>query len=140
MISAEEARLARLTEYVDGELTDDEQRELEAILAEDAALRHEVDDARAARLLLRGLAEPRPIPRDFLRKVRRRARRNLRGGYFDRSGNILFFGVSVEIFVVIAIAAMAACWFFVERASPRAPARLQWESPAAASPGDAPPR
>jgi anti-sigma factor RsiW len=133
MISAEEARWSRLTDYVDGELSDEERREFEAILAEDDALRHEVDDARAARLLLRGLAdaEPRPVPRDFLRKVQRRARRNLRRDAF-RNGNALFLGISVEIFVVIAIAAMAACWFFAERATPRAPARLQWESPVTA--------
>lgn len=113
MRPADERDAARLTDYVDGELDERERLEFEALLRADEELRQEVDDARAARALLSALGEPRPVPSDFLRKVQRRARRNLRGPYFDRGRAPLFFGVSFEVVVVVALAAVAACWLVV---------------------------
>jgi anti-sigma-K factor RskA len=133
MMTTEEARFARLTDYVEGVLSDEDARVIDELLETDEDLRQEVDDARAARALLGGLEAP-PVPRDFLRKVQRRARHKARGQYLDPSRNPLMFGVSVEIFAVIAVAAMAVCWFFIDRAGHRPPARLQWEVSAPKAP------
>ena len=108
-----EAREARLTELLDGALSDADARELEALLADDAAAAEELAAAREAHDLLGGLAQKAP-PRDFVRKVQRRLRRRSGGRYFHPAQASVGFKLSVEVFSVIAVVVMAACWMFLE--------------------------
>lgn len=129
MSTAEELREARLTDYLDDELDPASREELDALFEGDEALRRSLDDARAARELLRGL--PRPaVPRGFLRKVQRRVRRRTAGR--GAPGAFPFgMGLSVEVFVVVAVAVMAACWFVMESGRRAHPGRLVDDGPAA---------
>ncbi len=104
-------RLARLTEYLDGELDDAAAAELDALLSDDA-LRDALEEARGGRDLLGGLQRP-AVPRDFLRKVQRRVRRRSGGRYFHPAVQPFGWRLSVEVFVVIAVAVMAGCWFIM---------------------------
>ncbi len=113
MIHREDAREAPLTDLVDGLVGEDAVR---ALLEADPALRRTVDEAREGRALLDGLA-PRAVPRDFLRKVQRRVRRRTGGRFFHPAAQPFGFRMSVEVFVVVAIAVMAACWFMLQTAA-----------------------
>ncbi len=107
----------RLTEYLDGSLPPAALAALEAELAADPALADSLEDARRGRALLDELTPMRP-PRDFLRKVQRRVRRRSGGRYFHPVPQPFGYRISVEVFAVIAIAVMAACYFFLD-AAPR---------------------
>ena len=120
---ASEARDGRLTDYVDGALGDDAQAEIAALLASDPALARDVEEAREARGLLAELSPKRP-PRDFLRKVQRRVRRRSGGRYFHPAVQPFGYKLSVEVFAVIAVAVMAACYFFLEAAPKPADVQL----------------
>lgn len=139
MIPAEDPRHARLTDYVDGHLPEDERRAVEAWLDADEGLRREVEQAREARVILRSVRDvPRPPPpRDFLRKVQRRVRRSTGGRYFNPTRDLLGVKISVEVFAVIAVAVMAACYFFVDPGGGAPPERLE-EVPGVAAPADPP--
>lgn len=129
MSTSEELREARLTDYLDDELDPASREELDALFAGDEALRRSLDDARAARDLLRGLERP-AVPRGFLRKVQRRVRR--RAAERGAPGAFPFgMGLSVEVFVVVAVAVMAACWFVMESGRRAHPGRLVDDAPAA---------
>lgn len=121
----DEAREALLTDYLDGAVAD---AELEALLAEDPEAAEALDEAREARRLLEGLA-PEPVPRDFLRKVKRRVRRRSGGRYFHPAVAPFTYRISVEVFAVIAIAVMAACYLYLEAGRRVAPEQLHEEPP-----------
>lgn len=121
MIATEEQTLdARLTDYLDGGLDEAARAEIEA----DAALLEALEEARTARELLGGLPQRSP-PRDFLRKVQRRVRRRSGGRYFHPAAQAQTLGyhIPIEAFAVIAIAVMAACYFFINTTT-RAPGPL----------------
>lgn len=129
MLTPDETRDARLTEFVEADLDDAAERAaIEALLAEDEALARSVADAREARGLLREL-DPAPVPADFLRKVKRRIRRRSGGRYFSLAAAPLGYRLSVEVFAVIAIAVMAACFLYLE-AGRRAASQPLHEEPA----------
>ncbi|MCA9539438.1 MAG: hypothetical protein KC620_11155 [Myxococcales bacterium] len=107
--ATEELRDARLTDLVERALPT---TEADALL-DDVTLRREVEEAREARALLRGL-DRRPVPPDFLRKVQRRVRRKSGGRFFHPASQPLGFRLSVEVFVVVAIAVMAACFVLMD--------------------------
>ncbi|MCB9525381.1 MAG: hypothetical protein H6702_18675 [Myxococcales bacterium] len=111
--TAADARAARLTELLDGALSDADARELEALLAEDAEAADELAAAREAHDLLGALA-PKAPPRDFVRKVQRRLRRRSGGRFFHPAQSPMGAKLSVEVFSVIAVVVMAACWMFLE--------------------------
>ncbi len=124
-----EAREARLTELLEGGLSDAEARALEALLAEDAEAAEELSAAREARALLSGLAVKAP-PRDFVRKTQRGLRRRSGGRYFHPASHPVGFKLSTEVFSVIAVVVMAACWMFLEaerraQAGPRTLVEIQ---------------
>lgn len=119
---------ARLTDYLEGELDDADRAEIDALL-EDADIRTALEEAREARALLGGLSRP-PVPRDFLRKVQRRVRRRSGGRYFHPAVQPFGWRMSVEVFVVVAIAVMAGCWFLLD-AGHRAPAPIVDDAPGA---------
>lgn len=129
MSTSEELREARLTDYLDDELDPASREELDALCAGDEALRRSLDDARAARDLLRGLERP-AVPRGFLRKVQRRVRRRTAGRPGTPGALPFGIGLSVEVFVVIAVAVMAGCWFILESGRWRRPERLVDDAPA----------
>ncbi len=110
----EETRSERtLCDYLDGALDDPEREAVEARVGIDEDFALELERARGALDLLRDLDSKRP-PRDFLRKVQRRVRRRSGGRYFHPAVQPFGFRLSVEVFVVIAVAVMAACWFMME--------------------------
>ncbi len=134
---ADDRLAARLTDYLDGELDDAAAAELDALL-DDGALRDALAEAREGQDLLRGLQRP-AVPRDFLRKVQRRVRRRSGGRYFHPAAQPFGWRMSVEVFVVVAIAVMAGCWFIMDagrRAA--APAPIVEEAPAVEAPAPAP--
>lgn len=127
----------QLCDFVDGSLVDAAViAELEAMIAADPAIEAMYQEARDARELLVGL-DARPAPRDFLRKVKRQVRRRSGGRYFHPASVPVTYKISVEVFVVVAIVVMSACWFLLEAAAPKAPGPLV-EVPALHAP-DAPP-
>jgi anti-sigma factor RsiW len=118
---------AQLCDFVDGSLVDEGViAELQAMIAADPAIEAMYNEARDARSLLTGL-EPRPAPRDFLRKVQRQVRRRSGGRYFHPANIPVTYKISVEVFVVVAITVMSACWFFLEAARPKPPGPLTVE-------------
>jgi len=108
-MSATHDREAELTDYVDGQLGESARGELEATFADDPELARELEDARAARSLL-GSLEHQPVPRDFLRKARRKVRRRS-ARLYDPGRELLRFRLSIEVFAVIAVAVMLALYF-----------------------------
>lgn len=128
----------QLCDFVDGSLVDQRAiAELEAMIAADPAIEAMYEEARDARALLTGL-DARPAPRDFLRKVQRQVRRRSGGRYFHPANIPVTYKISVEVFVVVAIVVMSACWFLLEAATPKAPGPLV-EEPALHVPADPPP-
>lgn len=120
---------AQLCDFVDGSLVDEAvAAELKAMIAADPAVRAMYDEARDARALLGGLGA-HPPPRDFLRKVQRKVRRRSGGRYFHPANVPVTYKISVEVFVVVAIAVMSACWFFMQAANPAPPGPLITEPP-----------
>lgn len=118
---------AQLCDFVDGSLVDEAViAELQAMIAADPAIEAMYNEARDARSLLTGL-DPKPAPRDFLRKVQRQVRRRSGGRYFHPANVTVTYKISVEVFVVVAIAVMSACWFFLEAGRPTPPGPLTVE-------------
>lgn len=112
-----EEQEARLTELLDGELDQASELEIEALLGSDPERAQGLDDARAAMALLQHLPSHEPSP-DFMRKVRRRVRRNNVHRGYEPATDLLGFKLSVEVFTVIAAAVLAAFYIFAEAAKP----------------------
>lgn len=130
-----EAIEQQLCDFVDGSLVDERViAELEAMIAADPAVEAMYQEARDARALLTGL-DARPAPHNFLRKVQRQVRRRSGGRYFHPANVPVTYKISVEVFVVVAIAVMSACWFMLQAAAPKAPGPLV-EEPALHAPED----
>ena len=120
---------AQLCDFVDGSLVDERVvAELQAMIAADPAVRAMYDEACDARALLSGL-DARPAPRDFLRKVQRKVRRRSGGRFFHPANVPVTYKISVEVFAVVAIVVMSACWFFMQALTPQPPGPLIPEPP-----------
>jgi hypothetical protein len=76
----------------------------------DIDIQLELADARAGQNLLKQLT-PRPVASHFERRVQQRVRRRTGGRYFGQPTTPFGFGVTIDAFVVLAVAIMAACWF-----------------------------
>ena len=83
---------------------------------EEAALVAEFEDARSGRNLLASLT-PQPTPVGFSRRVQTRVRRRTGGRFFHPADRPFGYVVSVEAFVVLAVAVMAACWLMLDNRS-----------------------
>lgn len=135
--SADELREARLTEFLDGEISADE---LDALFDQDDDLRNALDEARAGRDLLATLDRP-AVPHNFLRKVQRRLRRRTAGRMGHPAATQPFgWKLSVEVFVVIAVVVMAGCWYILEAGRYTQGERLVDDAPAAREVPAEPPR
>ena len=122
MSMTEETRDARLTDYLEGELPQEIRLDVDARLEADPDFAREVEEARAGRHLLRQL-DAKPVPPHFAQKVQRKAKRVSRPAHIS-SRNVLGFGLSVEVFAIIAGAVMAALYLFGEVAPPKLPVQL----------------
>lgn len=105
----DDAALARLTDLLDA-AESDESAALAAMEAEDAA---DLEGALQARALLRGSVVQR-APADFLRKTQRKLRRRTGGRYFHPVAPIATSKFTIEVFAVIAVVVMGACWLFMQ--------------------------
>ena len=80
---------------------------------EEAALVAEFEEARSGRNLLASLT-PQATPVGFSRRVQTRVRRRTGGRFFHPADRPFGYVVSVEAFVVLAVAVMAACWLMLD--------------------------
>ncbi len=117
----------RLTDYLEERLSDQEELAEAESLLEDPEIAAEFEEAREGLELLQGL-RPQPVPQHFLRKVQRHVRRRSGGRFFALSP-APSFRFSIEIFVVIAVAVMAACWFALALGGRGSPGPLVEELP-----------
>ncbi|MEE2757035.1 MAG: hypothetical protein VYA30_10260 [Myxococcota bacterium] len=67
-------------------------------------------EARHAQLLLKSL-EKRPVPVHFERRVQTRVRRRTGGRYYSYVPPPIGVGLGIDVFVILAVVVMAACWF-----------------------------
>ena len=119
----------QLTEIIDSGVGDKaiDEPHLQAALAE----------AREGRDLLIGLT-PHPTPVGFSRRVQTRVRRRTGGRFFHPANRPFGYVVSVEAFVVLAVAVMAACWLMLDSSKERLPTTLYPDPPTVETPVDTP--
>ncbi len=93
---------AMLSDYVEGTLSLAERRELEARLAEDAALREQLEETREAHRALRSLNKT-PAPEELARNVEEIIHRRSAGRFFGRRafGDRVPFGVLLIVALVL---------------------------------------
>tara|TARA_B100001250_G_scaffold279088_1_gene241476 strand:+ start:301 stop:696 length:396 start_codon:yes stop_codon:yes gene_type:complete len=101
---------ALLTDAVDGETSN----EVLNVLKE-SDLQEEFETADSVRTLLAGV-ESEPVPNQFVAKVTQRVRRRTGGRYFHPADRPFGMLVSIDAFIVLAVAVMAACWFLLNPA------------------------
>lgn len=132
----DDPNLARLTDLLDAAEAAD-LAELAELEAEEAA---DLEGARQARALLRGSVVQRP-PADFLRKTQRKLRRRTGGRYFHPVAPMGGSKFTIEVFAVIAVVVMAACWLFLQAENGRSgqPTLQPLPETVADSPADLPP-
>ena len=106
-------------------------------MIEASGLEAELDASRAGRDLLMGLT-PQPTPVGFSRRVQTRVRRRTGGRFFHPGNRPFGYVVSVEAFVVLAVAVMAACWLMLDSSHEASAPILYVDPPAAESPTRAP--
>ena len=91
-------------------------------------LRAELETAQSAQALLTTL-EQQPVPNQFMARVTQRVRRRTAGRYFHPADRPFGMMVSIDAFIVLAVAVMAACWFLIKAPTDPAPKRLDPPSP-----------
>jgi anti-sigma factor RsiW len=93
---------AMLSDYVEGTLSLEERRELEARLAEDPALRQQLEETREAQQALRGLNKT-PAPDDLGKAVEDIIHRRSAGRFFGRRafGDRVPFGVLLIVALIL---------------------------------------
>ena len=101
---------ALLTDTLDGNVQGEGVDELAPL---DSELHAELEHARAGIALLNQLA-PHAAPARFERRVQQRVRRRTGGRYFSPAPTPFGFGVTIDAFVVLAVAIMSACWFMTQ--------------------------
>ena len=95
---------------------------LDAPVIEDHDFVAEFEEARSGHALASSLSS-RPTPAGFARRVQTRVRRRSGGRYFHPASRPFGYVVSVEAFVILAVATMAACWLMLDsRSEASAPA------------------
>ena len=80
---------------------------------DDEHLLAEFEEALSGRNLLTTL-KPHPTPVGFSRRVQTRVRRRTGGRFFHPASRPFGYVVSVEAFVVLAVAVMGACWLMLD--------------------------
>ncbi len=102
---------AMLSDYVEGTLSLAERQELEARLAEDPALREQLEETRAAHDALRRLNKT-PAPEELGKKVEELIHRRSAGRFFGRRafGDRVPFGVLLVVALVALVALAALLW------------------------------
>lgn len=93
---------AMLSDYVEGTLSLEERRELEAKLAEDPALREQLEETREAQRALRSLNKT-PAPEDLGKSVEEIIHRRSAGRFFGRRafGDRVPFGVLMIVALIL---------------------------------------
>lgn len=127
-LSLSERELCRLTELLDDAKA--RPQGIEAIDAEESA--EELRQLLRTQALLAQAPSARP-PADFLRKTQRRLRRKSGGRFFHPASLAPTHKLTIEVFVVVAIVVIAACWIILQaqQAQSLQPQPLQVLSPAA---------
>ncbi len=112
----DDAREARLIDYLDGELPPHERAALEAELAADPALRAELDALKETFGALKNL-QTQPAPPAFVFGVEGAIRTRTRGRFFEDD---FFYRTRIpyEAFAALMIAIMAAMYFFGQPPAP----------------------
>lgn len=102
---------AMLYDYVEGTLPLEDRKQLEARLAEDPALREQLDETRAAMGALRSL-DKSPAPPDLGKSVEDTIHRRSGGRFFGRRafGDRVPFGVLLIVALIALIALAALLW------------------------------
>jgi hypothetical protein len=103
---------ASLTEMLDGQSPSTEVLD-RAEKSGAVDIQRELGEARAGQDLLQKLT-PQPVSAHFERKVQQRVRRRTGGRYYGQATTPFGFGVTIDAFVVLAVAIMAACWFLTQ--------------------------
>ena len=98
-----------LTDALDGAVSSELTDSLNALELDD-----ELKDAEVARSLLQSV-EVEPVPVQFMRRVNHRIRRRSGGQYFNEQKTMGGMWISIDAFVVLAVAVIAACWFFLNQ-------------------------
>ena len=119
---------ASLTNLLDEQETVAEDGDLKERVMDESA-REALEVAREGRALLKALPT-HAVPLAFERRVRQRVRRRTGGRYFSPAPPSFGFGLSIDAFVVLAVAIMAACWFLAQ--SPQAPSSVLFPDPPSA--------
>ncbi len=125
MTQNRDQRDASLTDLLDEQQTSPGDRDRKGLSAEED-YEQELDSAREGQALLKQLST-RSVPAAFERRVRQRVRRRTGGRYFSPAPPSFGFGLSIDAFVVLAVAIMAACWFLHQ--SPGAPSSVFFPDP-----------
>ena len=97
--------------------------------AEVPSLSSELEEARDGQALLKRLPN-RSVSSAFERRVQQRVRRRTGGRYFSPTPPGFGLGLSIDAFVVLAVAIMAACWFMLQM--PNAPSSVLFPDPPSA--------
>ena len=108
-----------LTDALDGKSSQD----IDDVLKTPELL-EELETARAAQALL-GEVSPESPPAQFVARVTQRVRRRTGGRYFNPMERPFGMLVSIDAFIVLAVAVIAACWFLVDGPQSSTPERIQ---------------
>ena len=108
-----------LTDALDGKSS----QNIEDVLKTPELL-EELEMARAGQALLTDVGSESP-PSQFVARVTQRVRRRTGGRYFNPMERPFGMLVSIDAFIVLAVAVIAACWFLIDGPQPAEPERIQ---------------
>jgi len=111
---------ALLTDALDGSTSS----EILEVLQE-PELKAEFEAAESARSLLADI-QSKPVPNQFVARVTQRVRRRTGGRYFHPADRPFGMLVSIDAFIVLAVAVMAACWFLLDSPTQTQPERIEF--------------
>ena len=111
MAEEQEQLQASLTDLLDGSGSNSESIDWDALQDDD--VRRSVEDALEGKRLL-GTLETDVVSSNFERRVRHRIRRRSGGRLFSHHVPPTGFGLTIDAFIVLAVAIMAAGWFLIQ--------------------------